>query len=172
MITKEFLLIRVSPDGHPRVRRLGILEGCAALRNDAKSKLLHLLIKMDNGAPATLSTSSFLQLPAELRDSIYALVLTPPHIPHLRRLATRGLCSDYILPSLNLSPALLRTCRQVHDEATSILYGANQFASHPSLLTAMPYLISPRRPITDGSGRWRIKKWYIHLRLDVDPRFT
>lgn len=36
----------------------------------------------------------------------------------------------------------------------------------------MPYLISPRRPITDGPGRWRIKKWYLHLRLDVDPRFT
>lgn len=127
---------------------------------------------MNPEATATQPTSGFLALPGELRNTIYALVLTPPYIPHLRSLATRGLCSDYVLPSLNLSPGLLRTCRQIHDEAASILYGTNQFASHPSLLTAMPYLVSPRRPIIEGPGRSKITRWYIHLRLDVDPRFS
>ncbi|THX74819.1 hypothetical protein D6D04_07737 [Aureobasidium pullulans] len=124
-------------------------------------------------AATTQPTSAFLALPAELRNSIYTLVLTPPaHTRDSRRIASRGLCSDYILPPLDLSPALLRTCWQIHDEAASILYGANQFASHPSLLTALPYLVSPRRPITEGPGRFMIKRWYIHLRLDVDPRFN
>ena len=117
--------------------------------------------------------SAFLMLPAELRNTIYALLLTAPaHVKQSRRIATRGLCSDYVLPPLDLCPALLRTCKQVHDEAASILYGANQFASHPSLLTALPYLMSPRQPITEGPGRWKIKRWYIYLRLDVDARFT
>ncbi|KAI5238688.1 hypothetical protein E4T43_07289 [Aureobasidium subglaciale] len=117
--------------------------------------------------------SAFLALPAELRNIIYALILiAPSHVVQSRRIATRGLCSDYVLPPLKLSPAILRTCRQIHDEAASILYGANQFASHPSLLTALPYLMSPRQPITEGPGRWKIKRWYIYLRLDVDPRFT
>ncbi|CAD0081507.1 unnamed protein product [Aureobasidium vineae] len=118
-------------------------------------------------------TPAFLTLPAELRNTIYALLLTAPtHVKQSRRIATRGLCSDYILPPLDLCPALLRTCRQIHDEAASILYGANQFASHPSLLTALPYLMSPRQPITEGPGRWKIKRWYIYLRLDVDARFN
>jgi hypothetical protein len=117
--------------------------------------------------------SAFLALPAELRNTIYALLLTAPtHVKQSRRIATRGLCSDYILPPLDLCPALLRTCRQIHNEASSVLYGANQFASHPSLLTALPYLISPRQPITEGPGRWKIKRWYIFLRLDVDARFN
>lgn len=118
-------------------------------------------------------TPGFLSLPAELRNAIYALLLTAPaHVKQSRRIATRGLCSDYVLPPLDLCPALLRTCRQIHDEAASILYGANQFASHPSLLTALPYLMTPRQPITEGPGRWKIKRWYIYLRLDVDARFT
>ena len=122
---------------------------------------------------ATNRSFTFLMLPAELRNTIYALLLTAPdHVKQSRRIATRGLCSDYILPPLDLCPALLRTCRQVHEEGASVLYGANQFASHPSLLTALPYLMSPRQPITEGPGRWKIKRWYIYLRLDVDVRFT
>ena len=122
---------------------------------------------------ATNRCFTFLMLPAELRNTIYALLLTAPdHVKQSRRIATRGLCSDYILPPLDLCPALLRTCRQVHEEGASVLYGANQFASHPSLLTALPYLMSPRQPITEGPGRWKIKRWYIYLRLDVDVRFT
>ncbi|KAK6004886.1 hypothetical protein QM012_007665 [Aureobasidium pullulans] len=118
-------------------------------------------------------TPGFLGLPAELRNTIYTLLLkAPAHVKQSRRIATRGLCSDYVLPPLDLCPAILRTCRQIHDEAASILYGANQFASHPSLLTALPYLMTPRQPITEGPGRWKIKRWYIYLRLDVDARFT
>ncbi|KAI4741640.1 hypothetical protein E4T50_07941 [Aureobasidium sp. EXF-12298] len=128
---------------------------------------------MTSETMAAQRTSAFLMLPAELRNAIYALLLkAPAHVKQSRRVATRGLCSDYILPPLDLCPALLRTCKQIHNEAASVLYGANQFASHPSLLTALPYLMSPRQPITEGPGRWKIQRWYIYLRLDVDVRFT
>jgi len=128
---------------------------------------------MSSESTAIQRSSAFLALPAELRNTIYALLLTAPtHVRQSRRIATRGLCSDYVLPPLDLCPAILGTCRQIHSEGSSILYGANQFASHPSLLTALPYLMSPRQPITEGPGRWKIKRWYIYLRLDVDARFT
>lgn len=113
----------------------------------------------------------FLSLPAEIRNTIYLLLLKPPNLRTLRRVSTRGLCSDYILPSTGLCPALLGTCKQINAEAISILYGSNTFAAHASLLSSMPYLISPRRPIIAGPGRGKIRRWYLHVRLDVDPGF-
>lgn len=116
--------------------------------------------------------SLFLTLPAELRNEIYGLVLTTPYAPTLRKLSTRGHVSDYILPKLHLTPALLRTCRQIHSEAHSILYATNTFAAHPSLLSSLPYLVSPRRPVLTGAGLRKIRKWYVRVRLDVDPKFS
>ncbi|GAB7354187.1 hypothetical protein MBLNU459_g4739t1 [Dothideomycetes sp. NU459] len=113
----------------------------------------------------------FLSLPPEIRNQIYMLLLSPPYITLLRKISTRSLCSDYVLPSTGLCPALLGTCKQIHAEALTILYGSNTFAAHVSLLTSMPHLISPRRPVISGPGRAKIRKWYIHVRLDVDPGF-
>ena len=121
--------------------------------------------------PTTPQPSPLLALPAETRNQIYALLLTSAHIPALRTISTRGHVSDYILPALHLTPSLLRTCHQIHNEALGILYGSNTFAAHPSLLTSMPHLISPRAPILRGPGLGLIRRWYIHVRIDVDARF-
>lgn len=113
----------------------------------------------------------FLSLPAEIRNAIYMLLLNPPHLSTLRLVSTRGLGSDYVLPSTSLCPALLRTCKQINAESLSILYGCNTFAAHTKLLTSMPYLVTPHRPITTGPGREKIRRWYLYVRLDVDPGF-
>lgn len=115
--------------------------------------------------------SPFLALPAELRNQIYILLLTSPFIPALRQISSRGHVSDYILPSLGLTPCLLATCRQIHNEALGVLYGANTFVAHPSLLAALPHLITPRRPVLTGPGLRNMRKWLVNLRLDVDPKF-
>ncbi|KAF1345688.1 hypothetical protein BDV97DRAFT_26529 [Delphinella strobiligena] len=52
-----------------------------------------------------------------------------------------------------------------------MLYAANTFAAHSSLLSSMPYLIHPSRPVVSGPGLRKIRKWYISVRLDVDPKF-
>lgn len=121
--------------------------------------------------PSITRISPFLALPAELRNEIYTLLLTNPHISALRQIRTRGHVSDYILPFLHLTPSLLRTCRQIYTETHTMLYAANTFAAHPSLLSSMPYLIHPSRPVITGPGLQKIRKWYISVRLDVDPKF-
>ncbi|KAK5017841.1 hypothetical protein LTR60_001759 [Cryomyces antarcticus] len=125
-------------------------------------------------APPTppFRTSSFLLLPAELRNVVYVLVLTSPYITRLRRLSNRNYCSDYVLPALNLAPLLLATCRQIHAEASPVLYGGNTFAAHPSLLTAWPFLVKSSRPVACPVPAARIRKWYINVRLDTDPQFS
>ncbi|KAK4953467.1 hypothetical protein LTR66_013652 [Elasticomyces elasticus] len=120
----------------------------------------------------TTTTSPFLSLPSELRNQIYTLVLHSPHIPQLRRLSSRSYCSDYVLPPLSLSPSLLSVCRQTHKEATPMLYGLNAFGAHPSLLTSLPFLVTAAKPVRCPAVASLIRKWYLHVRLDTDPRFT
>ncbi|OCK79221.1 hypothetical protein K432DRAFT_383284 [Lepidopterella palustris CBS 459.81] len=58
----------------------------------------------------------FMSLPPELRNKVYRLLFV----------ASREL--NFVSPdNFCLSSAFLRTCRQVHDEGTSILYGENSF---------------------------------------------
>ncbi|KAK4613200.1 uncharacterized protein CLAFUR5_13235 [Fulvia fulva] len=80
----------------------------------------------------------FLDLSAELRNEIYILSLqqpTPMHLEYLRGIRTSE--KDNTSPRQSppakreLTCSLLRTCRQINHEATSILYGYNTFA--PSL---------------------------------------
>jgi len=121
---------------------------------------------------STKSQSRLLSLPAELRLQIYTLLLSPPHLATIRRISSRGYCSDYILPPLSLTPSLLGTCRQINNEATPILYGQNTFAAHQSLLTDLPYLVTNSRPVTCGRGKELIKRWYVNVRLDTDARYS
>ncbi|KAF2799871.1 hypothetical protein K505DRAFT_44304 [Melanomma pulvis-pyrius CBS 109.77] len=63
------------------------------------------------------SKASFLDLPAEIRNNIYSRVL---------------ICEGYVrvmpqAPTKVAALVLLRTCKQIHDEAASIFYGANSF---------------------------------------------
>lgn len=61
-----------------------------------------LVNTMTSETNSSQRTSGFLALPAELRNTIYTLLLTAPaHVKQSRRIATRGLCSDYVLPPLD-----------------------------------------------------------------------
>ena len=97
----------------------------------------------------------FLQLPAELRNQIYALLLTDPH----RRI--QGV----------LAPQITRVCRQLHDEAIPFLYSM-EFGAHPSLLTSFPHYASEARPILSSTYISLIRNWRIWVRLDCDTRYT
>jgi len=67
-------------------------------------------------APAPAKRAGFLDLPAELRNEIYREVFVADS-----RL-------DFAKPTqLSRGAAFLRTCRQVHEEARSILYSENEF---------------------------------------------
>jgi hypothetical protein len=137
------------------------------------------------------STSlSFLRLPAEIRNRsrsspffpqqplsdkpspVYTLCLTNLTLHQLQRLTTRNHLSAYLLPPLNLTPSLLRTCRQIHAEALPILYGHNTFCAHPTFLTSIPFLLTNTRPVTCAANIRRIKRWYVQVRLDTDAGFS
>ncbi|KAK4986426.1 hypothetical protein LTR50_005332 [Elasticomyces elasticus] len=66
--------------------------------------------------PENSSKGGFLSLPAELRNEIYGLVFLVDHWFDMSH--PEDFCR---------SSALLRTCRQVHAEGASVLYGDNHF---------------------------------------------
>jgi hypothetical protein len=81
-----------------------------------------------------LMKSPFLCLPAEIRRMIYRYVLIAPSgTIYSNPLYSRTLSLDW---DLSKDIALLRTCRQVHEEASAILYGENHvhdFCFEPEL---------------------------------------
>ncbi|EON69487.1 hypothetical protein W97_08747 [Coniosporium apollinis CBS 100218] len=131
-----------------------------------------------NGRPTPYyhdqSASPLLSLPAELRNQIYThlLVPCPTHLSALRRWTAQNHLSDYVLPALDIHPAILRTCRQAHTEGTDLLYGANTFSAHPALLTQLPFLVKASRPIVCPAVVGRIRRWHVKVRLDTDPRYS
>ncbi|MCJ1454614.1 hypothetical protein MMC28_004967 [Mycoblastus sanguinarius] len=73
----------------------------------------------------------FFRLPSEIRSIVYGILFTSPHEEKLitpdpegsrqrNGVNKRGVCMNGGLP-------LLRTCQQVHEEATAVLYGQNMF---------------------------------------------
>ncbi|KAK7519306.1 uncharacterized protein IWZ02DRAFT_433845 [Phyllosticta citriasiana] len=119
-------------------------------------------------------TSPFLRLPGELRNQIYEHLLTSPSLPSLQQKArnchTATACSK--LPRADIHPAILSTCRQIHAEATPILYARNTFAAHPSLLAKMPHLVRPSRPVLANSVINQIRHWRVAVRLDTDALYS
>ncbi|KAF2452626.1 hypothetical protein BDY21DRAFT_260229, partial [Lineolata rhizophorae] len=117
--------------------------------------------------------SPLLSLPAELRNAIYQ------HLLHSQTASSSRITSRTHPPySSNPSPpsdvhtAILRTCRQIHHEATPILYSsANVFTAHPTLLSRLPHLLDPSRPVLMSSCADRISRWRVFVRLDTDARF-
>ncbi|KXT13967.1 hypothetical protein AC579_4193 [Pseudocercospora musae] len=83
------------------------------------------LSKPDTLAQATLATTlsktstyaGFLDLPAELRNDIYRTIFVTTRSVNFAQ-----------ADNFSRSAALLRTCRQVHEEGRSILYSENTFA--------------------------------------------
>ena len=74
----------------------------------------------------SLYSNSILRLPPELRLQIYRLLLLSDRTV---RMVWRQ--DDEAIPLPNcLFPAILRTCRLIHNEAISVLYGENVFRAH------------------------------------------
>lgn len=69
-------------------------------------------------------TLSLLSIPRELRDRIYEILLVSD-----RCISVANFVDNQDLPSqgLGLWPAVLGTCRQIHDEAAGFLYRSNTF---------------------------------------------
>ncbi|RMZ71179.1 lysosomal cystine transporter [Pyrenophora seminiperda CCB06] len=114
--------------------------------------------------------SIFFRLPAELRNQIYEELLcagTP---------SRKALASDPTIASTpNTSPvypAILSTCKRIHEEAQDLPYTTHIFNAHASLLTSLPHLTSPAKPVLDATHASKIQRWKLSLRLDTDPRFT
>lgn len=120
-----------------------------------------------------------LTLPAELRNHIWQYLLVqclqssplPAHLfpgaPEAARRRTR-FCAN-----------VLQTCKAINAEGTPILYGENIFLAHPSLLTALPSFLllkNPNRvklpPVLTPRVSKYIRRYFIHVRLDIDPRFS
>ncbi|KAF7872035.1 uncharacterized protein EAF02_009140 [Botrytis sinoallii] len=105
---------------------------------------------------------TFLDLPGEIRNHIYQLLLIIPSISIPRRLGSDP----------HIYPQILSVCRRVHDEAEQILYGSNVFIAHPNLLTGLPRLRWKYDTISSSRLISNIKKYYIIVRLDCDPNFS
>lgn len=134
---------------------------------------------MDLTSSYDQSQCRLLSLPAELRNHVWNYVLIHvtknPSVPN--RLQS-GVSED-ARERERFCANILRTCKQINAEGTPILYGENKFLAHPSLLTSLPsflLLTQPHRislpPVTCSRAAKLIRRFYIHVRLDTDPRFS
>ncbi|KAL9014904.1 MAG: hypothetical protein Q9173_000459 [Seirophora scorigena] len=114
--------------------------------------------------------SSFLDLPAEIRNDIFRLLLT-----HTTPIVARS-CNDLKPPqsvsSLGLYPNICLASRAVHAEASWILYGENTFQAHPTFLTSSTFAIDHRRSVHSWRCVEQIRRWHVRVRLDCDPFYT
>lgn len=119
-------------------------------------------------------TSPLFRLPAELRIQIYTALLCPDSpSPRALALQTRNRRpASQTHSAAKMYPAVLSTCRRIQNEATPILYSRPIFHAHPSLLTSLPHLSSPSKPVLSQRVACLITRWQLALRLDTDPRFT
>ncbi|MCJ1314203.1 hypothetical protein MMC25_007883 [Agyrium rufum] len=113
---------------------------------------------------ARIQTISFLQLPAEIRNKIYESALTSPEevirlvgiegLPELSSLATTKqlVAAPIYSPNYPWSPftfniALLRTCKQINDEASSFIYSRHCFEFIHGLEVVTAFLTNLRASI-------------------------
>ena len=109
------------------------------------------------------SAASFLDLPPEIRNNIYCRVL---------------IFERYLRPESNV-PAirLLETCKQIHEEASSIFYAANSFYFYCQRIIFFDNSdrISPRN-FSENYPRglvWPAARYHIHLtRVVFDSHVT
>ncbi|CAK1361695.1 hypothetical protein CB0940_02962 [Cercospora beticola] len=129
------------------------------------------IIPVDHHNVASQSSSPLLSLPSELRNAIYELLLIHDirYPLHQRRRPHDRFCAN-----------ILRTCKQVHAEAAPILYGENTFLAHANLLTTLPAFLlfklpnnkTTLPPVLYPSVTKLIKRFFFHVRLDIDSRYT
>ena len=121
---------------------------------------------------------ALLSLPAELRNQIWHYVLVQcvtPQLPAHHHPATTGSVGGRSRFCANV----LRTCKRINEEATPVLYGENVFSAHTSLLATLPSLQLSMRPnkvnlppVKHARVMKLIRRYYIFVRLDTDPRFS
>lgn len=73
-----------------------------------------------------MSPSPFLHLPPEIRLEVYRYLLLSKHTIRM----TRQLDYHFVFRPNFVFPAILRTCKLIHSEAMTILYGENLFRAH------------------------------------------
>lgn len=125
---------------------------------------------------ADQSASPLLSLPPEIRNAIWGYLL-------VQNLTTTIAlqCSEAGVAGgrQRFCANVLRTCKQINNEATPILYGENTFIAHTSLLATLPSLLCVTQsntvklpPVTCPRVMNMIRRYFIHVRLDTDPRFS
>ncbi|EDU48438.1 hypothetical protein PtrSN002B_009390 [Pyrenophora tritici-repentis] len=114
--------------------------------------------------------SLFFRLPAELRNQIYEELLCAG-TPSSKALATDPI-NAVAGKSTPVYPAILSTCKRIHEEAQDLPYTTHIFNAHASILTSLPHLISPAKPVLNTTHISKIRRWKLNLRLDTDPRFS
>lgn len=161
------------PDTHPA---LEISRPTHTTQDATRHEHKTMSHKVNSPTTSEQETSLFFRLPAELRNIVYKELLCP-NATSLKELAKRG--TDLRVRRFNqtttqvsLYPAILSTCRRIHQEATQMLYTPHTFHAHPTLLTSLPHLGSSSKPVLYLSVTRLITRWQLCLRLDTDPRFT
>lgn len=101
---------------------------------------------------------SFCQLPAELRQAIFRLVLCKP-IVHLEKDY-----SQYFFHSSDVSASLLRVCQMFHHEAAFILYHENTFGVQDYWVDHFVMIFCPTIGTTNTS---RIRSLQIDLQSTI-----
>ena len=125
-------------------------------------------------------TFPFLQLPPEIRNKVYRLLLVTKHpnqhiFPDVNGTARRMRLSWIYLPDMGDSLSLLVTCKLVNQEASAVLYGCNKYLfddrPYTSGETGIPacdftYLYSWLRHI-GAENRKRLQWIQLHFRTPV-----
>ncbi|KAE9379133.1 hypothetical protein N431DRAFT_434142 [Stipitochalara longipes BDJ] len=70
---------------------------------------------------------NFMELPPEIRMEIYNILLVSPRTIDIGSDGPPGLCTTNTSILSHPPIAILRTCKQINEEATPILYGKNSF---------------------------------------------
>lgn len=162
----------------PTISSLGAY-GRAGANADGKCEPVSSRRSNNTAVPGEMNEqeeSVFFRLPAELRNAVYKELLYP-NTTSLKQLAKQK--TDVSTRNFNqvstkgeLYPQILSTCKRIALEASPLLYTTHVFHAHPSLLTSLPHLTSPSRPILYNHLTSQIRRWHISLRLDTDPRIT
>lgn len=111
--------------------------------------------RKNNGEKAT-EPFPFIQLPPEIRNVIYFLLLTTPNtpieLPKLTRNAaaraaqwTKCNSASRRKKFKSLFLEILQTCKQIHDEASGILYGCNVFKFRSDYKEGPKNIVLPTR---------------------------
>ncbi|KAL8924198.1 MAG: hypothetical protein Q9208_004162 [Pyrenodesmia sp. 3 TL-2023] len=113
--------------------------------------------------------AAFFQLPLELRNAIYRLIVISPLSRATNCQLHRPICVDDAIFNIGHFKGgavvpLLQTCHQIHDEATIILYGENIFLFQCSSLANTPlrfFDLLPGRYLRHMRKAYLLTKYFL-----------